>query len=144
MKINMKKGLLFSALLASGILLACGNAGNKGTATTAGTDQNKPVVEHINQETAMPMLNDSSIVMIDVRTPGEVQAGYIDGADMFIDFNGDFQGGIANLDKNKTYLVYCQSGGRSSRAAKVMEAAGFAHVYNLQGGIGAWSGPVKR
>ncbi len=130
-------GFMMSALLVT----ACGN---NPTATNDGTQQEAPAVQDIKQAEAMPMLNDTNVIVIDVRTPGEVQAGYITGADLFIDINGDFQAGIANLDKSKTYLVYCKSGGRSGRAAKIMESAGFTSIYNLSGGISAWSGPVSQ
>lgn len=133
-----------AGLIPALVFSACGNPGQGSEKQHEGEQQQKPVVENVTQEQAMPMLNDSSILMIDVRTPGEVSGGYIDGADLFIDFNGDFASGISKLDKNKTYLLYCHSGGRSSRAAQMMEQAGFTHVYNLLGGISAWNGPVKR
>ncbi len=118
---------------------------NKGTQNEGGegTEQKAPVIQNIGQAEALPMLNDTNVITIDVRTPGEVLEGYIDGADLFIDVNGDFKSQIATLDKSKTYLVYCRSGGRSTTAAKMMEAEGFNSIYNLSGGISSWSGPVK-
>jgi rhodanese-related sulfurtransferase len=77
-------------------------------------------------------------ILIDVRTPAEVQQGKIPGA-VPIDFNSpDFKGKISKLDKNKPYFVYCAAGGRSSKAANLMEELGFKKVYNLSGGITAW------
>ncbi len=38
----------------------------------------------------------------------------------------------------KTYLVYCQSGTRSARAAQIMSELGFTKVYNMRGGIAKW------
>ena len=56
-----------------------------------------------------------------------------------IDIEGaDFATRIAALDKNATYAVYCRSGNRSGTALEQMSAAGFTHVYDLAGGIGAW------
>jgi phage shock protein E len=49
-----------------------------------------------------------------------------------------FAAWIAALDKNTTYAVYCHSGNRSGTALEQMTAAGFTHVYDLAGGIGAW------
>jgi rhodanese-related sulfurtransferase len=84
-------------------------------------------------------------IVLDVRTPGEIDEGYIDGADLFIDYNGCcFNEEIAKLDKNKTYLVYCRSGGRSCSAADLMVKNGFKEVYNLKGGIKNWNGNVVR
>jgi rhodanese-related sulfurtransferase len=86
-------------------------------------------------------------ILIDVRTPGEVQQGMIAGA-VPIDFNSpDFKSKISKLDKTKPYFVYCAAGGRSSKAANMMEELGFKKVYNLMGGITAWQDeglPVKK
>jgi adenylyltransferase/sulfurtransferase len=39
-------------------------------------------------------------------------------------------------------VVYCKGGGRSARAAAQLRAAGFRGVWNLAGGIVAWSEEV--
>src|SRR4051812_5963336 len=52
---------------------------------------------------------DKKGVVLDVRTVKEYQAGHIPGA-VNIDVNaGDFDKKVAELDKNKTYLVHCAS-----------------------------------
>jgi len=79
------------------------------------------------------------VVTLDVRTAGEFMAGHIDGA-INIDVEGNtFDAEIANLDKSKTYAVYCQSGRRSQIAADKMASAGFASLFNLENGIADWS-----
>jgi rhodanese-related sulfurtransferase len=35
--------------------------------------------------------------------------------------------------------VHCASGSRSQAAAKTLKDAGFKEVFNLQGGMGAWT-----
>jgi rhodanese-related sulfurtransferase len=47
---------------------------------------------------------------------------------------------IQELDKNKFYLVYCQSGNRSNSAANTLRNSGFKNVSNMTGGIGSWGG----
>ena len=80
----------------------------------------------------------NTTVVLDVRTKEEFDKGHIPGSKM-IDFTGDdFEQQVAKLDKNKTYLVHCASGGRSARATKKMEQLGFSKLYNLEGGMGAW------
>lgn len=102
--------------------------------TGFGVVDNKAVIEK---------LEDKSVVIIDVRTPGEVSQGYIKGADLFIDFNGsDFEKKINELDKNKTYYVYCRSGARSGNASSYMVKNGFKDVYNITGGIIKYSGEI--
>lgn len=78
------------------------------------------------------------VVLLDVRTPEEVAAGKIDGA-LTIDVLDDtFGSKIAKLDKEKPYLVYCKSGGRSVKASKIMLEQGFTDVINMEGGYTAW------
>jgi len=78
-------------------------------------------------------------VLLDVRTPEEFAGGNIEGA-INIDFKApDFEQKIGELDKNKTYLVYCLSGMRSRKAADRMSELGFTSLYTLNGGYSAWT-----
>ncbi len=79
------------------------------------------------------------VVILDVRTPQEVAQGAIEGAININLYDQDFDQKIEQLDKNKTYLVYCRSGRRSVTASNKMIAKGFTKVYNLLGGYNAWS-----
>jgi rhodanese-related sulfurtransferase len=82
---------------------------------------------------------ETDVVTLDVRTAGEFMAGHIDGA-INIDVEGNtFDAEIANLDKSKTYAVYCQSGRRSLIAVEKMASAGFDSLFNLENGIADWS-----
>jgi rhodanese-related sulfurtransferase len=78
-------------------------------------------------------------VLLDVRTPEETAQGKIAGAIEVNVLADDFVEKINNLDKKKTYLVYCRSGRRSLRAIESMAATGFSKLYNLKGGYNAWS-----
>ena len=74
--------------------------------------------------------------IIDVRTPDEFAAGHISGA-VNLDFEGGaLASGLASLDKDAAYSVYCHSGRRSALAKQAMEEAGFSNVTDL-GGIEA-------
>ena len=44
----------------------------------------------------------------------------------------------ANFPANTSLLIGCQTGGRSARAAQILEAFGFTHVTNVQGGFAGW------
>jgi rhodanese-related sulfurtransferase len=82
---------------------------------------------------------ETDVVTLDVRTAGEFMAGHIDGA-INIDVEGNtFDAEIANLDKAKTYAVYCQSGRRSQIAVDKMASAGFDSLFNLENGIADWN-----
>ena len=83
--------------------------------------------------------SDSSVVVLDVRTPGEFMVGHIANA-INIDVEGmQFNADVSKLDKAKTYAVYCHSGRRSGIATAEMSKLGFKTLFNLEGGIGAWS-----
>ncbi len=46
---------------------------------------------------------------------------------------------LRELDPGETIVVMCHSGGRSRRVAEFLSDSGYAHVFNLAGGIDAWS-----
>lgn len=80
---------------------------------------------------------DENAVLLDVRTPGEFNDGFIEGAINIDIMSPYFNERISELDKSKTYYVYCRSGGRSGQACSVMSNLGFK-TYNLAGGIMSW------
>jgi rhodanese-related sulfurtransferase len=93
------------------------------------------------------VIEKGNVSLLDVRTPGEFGAGYIEGATNIDWYAGDFKERVAKLDKAKPVYIYCASGGRSSSALSTMKALGFKEVYHLQGGMGAWRKagyPVKK
>ena len=77
----------------------------------------------------------SDFVILDVRTAGEVAQGKIPGSINIDITQAGFTSQLKQLDPNKTYLVYCKSGGRSSKAAGQMVGLGFKNVYNLSSGF---------
>lgn len=74
--------------------------------------------------------------LIDVRTPAEFSGGHLDGAtNVPVD---ELEARLASLgSKEQRLVVYCRSGVRSARAARVLERAGFRSVFDL-GGKGNW------
>ena len=100
---------------------------------------------NISEEEFTQKAGGENTFILDVRTPGEVADGYISGASLFIDINDpSFAEKMQALDKSKTYLVYCRSGARSSKASGWMAENGFTSVYNLSGGIMSWSGKIEK
>lgn len=82
---------------------------------------------------------DSNVVILDVRTEEEFEAGAIPNAVQLNFMSPDFKAKAAQLDTSKMYVVYCQSGGRSSAASKIMaQELGFKDVKNLEGGYSTW------
>jgi phage shock protein E len=73
-------------------------------------------------------------VVLDVRTDMEYEEGHLKLTDEQYDFNsGEFHDIVDDLDKNKTYYLYCRSGNRSGQAARIMKSKGFENVYNVGG-----------
>ena len=87
---------------------------------------------------------DKNAMLLDVRTSDEFSSGHIAGAENFDISDASFSRKLALLDKNKSYYVYCRSGGRSGQACSVMADLGFTKVYNLNRGVLGWNGPLKR
>jgi rhodanese-related sulfurtransferase len=87
------------------------------------------------------------VIILDVRTPEEFNAGHIANA-ININLEGsDFSSEVSKLDKNATVAVYCRSANRSAVATKEMADLGFTDMYDLQGGIVDWEaagGPVVK
>ncbi|SFR54306.1 Rhodanese-related sulfurtransferase [Robiginitalea myxolifaciens] len=77
-------------------------------------------------------------VLLDVRTPKEYAAGHLEGAVNMDIFSDDFTTQLQELDKDATVYVYCKKGGRSARAAALMDSLGYSHVIDLTGGYDAY------
>ena len=84
---------------------------------------------HWDEVAALP--RDGSVTLLDVRNPGEYEAGHIDGA-VNIALDG-MREHLGELDKSKPVYVNCFSGMRSYIACRILAGNGF-DVYNLSGG----------
>jgi len=118
----MKK--LLSAVFASALLLTSCSSG--GSTTDLGS-----------QEFASKVA-EPGVIVLDVRTAAEFAEGHLENAINIDVEGGQFDAGIAQLDKTKTYAVYCRSGRRSGNAVEKMSSAGFTSLFNLNAGIIDW------
>lgn len=82
---------------------------------------------------------EKSELLVDVRQKWEFEQGYIEEAKNIDFLSDDFLNAFQDIPKNMPIFVYCASGGRSGEAAQLLHKSGFLHVYNLTGGIRAWS-----
>lgn len=90
----------------------------------------KPTVPVASVAEVREMLAQSTTVLLDVRTPAEFAAGHLAGAQN-LDFRSpDFAQQVAKLAPQKTYVLYCASGNRSSQSAIIMQEKGFRKVTN--------------
>ena len=99
-------------------------------------------IEDITPQEAFTLIqnnqNNPDFVIIDVRTPEEFVAEHIENATNIDFYSEAFQDMLNNLDKNKTYLIYCRSGARSGSALDIVAELNFREVYNILGGINQW------
>lgn len=112
----------------------------------SGSSQSQGVKDLDAQAFAQQLKKEPGVVL-DVRTPEEYSEGHLPNAQLLNFYDDDFRSKLQQLDKDKTYYVYCRSGGRSSRAVALMKELGFKKVYNLKGGIMQWQAqklPVER
>lgn len=82
--------------------------------------------------------NNENVQLLDVRTLEEFGASHLKNAQNICVTNDDFQEKVKSLNKDKPVYVYCEKGGRSATAAKILSEMGFTEVYDLQGGITNW------
>ena len=74
--------------------------------------------------------------LVDVREPIEYEMANIDSAKLIP--LGELSDRINELDRERLTIVHCHSGQRSAQAVRIMQEAGFAKVFNLEGGIAKW------
>jgi rhodanese-related sulfurtransferase len=84
------------------------------------------------------LLDNKNIQLLDVRTPEEVEAGFIKTAIFANYFEDDFVIKSSKiLDKKKPVYIYCRSGNRSGKAAELLSVRSF-DVINVVGGYNQW------
>lgn len=118
-------------ILPAMFLLACASTNKQGN-------------KILNQQAFEKKMQQDNVVLLDVRTPEEYQAGHIKNA-VLLDYNGGvFDSAFQNLNKEKIYLIYCRSGKRSDGAASKMKTAGFKKIYQLKNGFIGWKGDIEK
>ena len=102
-----------------------------------------PVIGNLNVEQFGELIKDTTVVLLDVRTPQEFAQGCIEGA-----LNIDVKDSLfiknvqAAIPAGAKVALYCRSGRRSMMAAEQMLEKGYVPV-NLDGGILAWQEAAK-
>lgn len=88
---------------------------------------------------AVLLINRARAVVLDVRNPSEFAVGHITDAINIPLAELESRIGELAKHKDKPLLVNCQGGVRSAKACAVLKKAGFSRLYNLAGGINAWT-----
>ena len=104
-------------------------------------------VKRITPEQAKELLDQAQdYLYLDVRTVQEFDAGHVPGAKNIplmmsamgrMQMNPDFVEIVeSNFGKEQKLIVGCQKGGRSLKAAELLQQAGFKNVADMRGGFG--------
>ena len=89
------------------------------------------------------MEKEEGYILLDVRTKGEYESGYIPGA-INIPLSNIDEKIISSLpDKSQMILVYCRSGNRSREASDKLSKLGYTNILEI-GGINAWKGEIVK
>ena len=122
---------LFTLLLLSAMSLMGVCAGEKTNAVVT-------VVTNVDAKEAAKLVATGKVTVLDVRTAEEFAEGHIAGATNINFMAKDFAAQTGQLDRNKTYLLHCASGGRSKRCLPQLKQLGFKEIIHLDGGMAAW------
>jgi molybdopterin/thiamine biosynthesis adenylyltransferase/rhodanese-related sulfurtransferase len=79
-------------------------------------------------------------VLLDVREPFEWDIARIPGAKLIP--LGELPSRMSELDSADDIVIHCKSGGRSAKAVRLLQEAGFSKLHNVTGGITAWADDV--
>ena len=129
----MRHGAIWAAAMAVVVVLLAGCGGEAATSAIA--------IETITATEASDLVAQApeGLVVLDVRTPDEFATGHLAGAVNLDYYASDFADDLAALDREVPYLLYCRSGNRSAEARETMRGLGFTEVYEIAGGITAWT-----
>ena len=84
-------------------------------------------------------VGDSDFAVLDIRTPGEFQAGHLKNAILIDFYSQTFADQLSRLDKEKNFLIYCRSGNRSARSLEIFKKLKFQKIYHMANGISTWN-----
>ena len=100
-------------------------------------DQESPAVKQISVlELKELIANDAASELVDVRTEAERAIATIEG---FRLLDQAYHDDLMKCEQNAAIIFQCHHGIRSQHAAEYFRQQGFRNLYNVQGGIDAWS-----
>ncbi len=91
----------------------------------------------VSVQQAREMIDSGDVLILDVRTQEEYEAGHIINSTLIPVQVLDKR--LNELPRDKKILVYCKSGSRSAQASQILINNGFKEIYNMKGGITDWT-----
>jgi rhodanese-related sulfurtransferase len=98
--------------------------------------------QNLDVQKAHQFISDHSPQILDVRTQEEYAEGHIPHSQLLP--LQEIEQWYPKLDPNEEYLIVCRSGRRSAEASEFLAGKGFAHVYNMSGGMNQWTFEVEK
>lgn len=98
-------------------------------------------IEITPEKAAQMMKENKDLQLIDVREREEYMEEHIRGITLIPLSQLDVR--HQEIDKDKDTVLICRSGGRSSRACEYLAGMGHKRLFNMNGGMMAWEGPVE-
>ncbi|MFQ6085543.1 MAG: rhodanese-like domain-containing protein [Candidatus Bathyarchaeia archaeon] len=139
--LETKSGVSTLLLIMVALVVVAGGLVGYLVIVSPGTQQLQ-IIERVTLEEAYALIQNNAanqnFVIIDVRTPEEYASGHIENAINLDYYSKTFRDELNELDKNKTYLIYCRTGHRSGAALDIMRELGFREVYDMLEGIVRW------
>ena len=85
----------------------------------------------IDKETAKKLIEEENALFLDVRTEMEYQKGSLPGSTLMPFHTIRTEAAVKFKDKDQPIIVFCETGTRSMKAAKMFEILGYTRVYDL-------------
>jgi rhodanese-related sulfurtransferase len=141
---NTNKNIILIGIFCIAVLMGCGGAGDKITEADmieecqveSGCDNF--VSDTLSPEEFKEKLDSGEYDLIDIRTHDEYMNERIADVPNIDIYADDFNDRLNYLDKEKKYLMYCNSDNRTKMGLNRMKFYGFKEAYDLKGGINAW------
>ncbi len=124
----MNKRMMTTLALSSGLLLASAGLVACSSGEDAGSSSGGAAATGESDRARAHRMVEEGATLLDVRTPGEFSGGHVEGA-VNIPLS-ELDSRMSEVPADQPVVVYCLSGGRSSRAASQLEARGY-EVFDL-------------
>lgn len=95
--------------------------------------------KQVNSEEFQKLNKTESGILLDVRTLNEYKNGHLKDAGQLNYYSFNFKSKLLLLPKDQPIYLYCNTGWRSERAAKILSRNGYKEIYNLEHGIMEWN-----
>ena len=119
-------------------LLSCSTQSEPSSRESTKPEAVKPDIQEIDVASLHQKIQQTSITLLDVRTPGEFAKAHVPTAQSIPLQSLSTKLPLLKLDKSQEIFLICAAGSRSLQAAKQLRQLGYLHVINVRGGTRGW------